>query len=226
MKKVAIIIKEEDFYFKRLLMVNNQLKERGIEDPLVLNAMQTVPREAFVPEDLKDQAYNDNPLPIGYDQTISQPYIVAFMTQALGLQPEYRVLEIGTGSGYQAAILSRICREVYTVEIIKELASHAGEIFEKQLYNNIHIKIGDGHQGWLEKSPFDAIIVTAAGPDIPNTLTRQLKVGGKMILPLKRSNYEQTLVLITKIDVNDNIIQKELLPVMFVPMTGNNNYHS
>ena len=205
-------------------MVNNQLKERGIEDPLVLNAMQTVPREAFVPEDLKDQAYNDNPLPIGYDQTISQPYIVAFMTQALGLQPEYRVLEIGTGSGYQAAILSRICREVYTVEIIKELASHAGEIFEKQLYNNIHIKIGDGHQGWLEKSPFDAIIVTAAGPDIPNTLARQLKVGGKMILPLKRSNYEQTLVLITKIYVNDNIIQKELLPVMFVPMTGNNNY--
>ena len=205
-------------------MVNNQLKERGIEDPLVLNAMQTVPREAFVPEDLKDQAYNDNPLPIGYDQTISQPYIVAFMTQALGLQPEYRVLEIGTGSGYQAAILSRICREVYTVEIIKELASHAGEIFEKQLYNNIHIKIGDGHQGWAEKSPFDAIIVTAAGPDIPNTLARQLKVGGKMILPLKRSNYEQTLVLITKIDVNDNIIQKELLPVMFVPMTGNNNY--
>ena len=205
-------------------MVNNQLKERGIEDPLVLNAMQTVPREAFVPEDLKDQAYNDNPLPIGYDQTISQPYIVAFMTQALGLQPEYRVLEIGTGSGYQAAILSRICRKVYTVEIIKELASHAGEIFEKHLYNNIHIKIGDGHQGWPEKSPFDAIIVTAAGPDIPNTLTRQLKVGGKMILPLKRSNYEQTLVLITKIDVNDNIIQKELLPVMFVPMTGNNNY--
>ena len=205
-------------------MVNNQLKERGIEDPLVLNAMQTVPREAFVPEDLKDQAYNDNPLPIGYEQTISQPYIVAFMTQALGLQPEYRVLEIGTGSGYQAAILSRICREVYTVEIIKELASHAGEIFEKQLYNNIHIKIGDGHQGWLEKSPFDAIIVTAAGPDIPNTLARQLKVGGKMILPLKRSNYEQTLVLITKIDVNDNIIQKELLPVMFVPMTSNNNY--
>ena len=205
-------------------MVNNQLKERGIEDPIVLNAMQTVPREAFVPEDLKDQAYNDNPLPIGYDQTISQPYIVAFMTQALGLQPEYRVLEIGTGSGYQAAILSRICREVYTVEIIKELASHAGEIFEKQLYNNIHIKIGDGHQGWPEKSPFDAIIVTAAGPDIPNTLARQLKVGGKMILPLKRSNYEQTLVLITKIDVNDNIIQKELLPVMFVPMTGNNNY--
>ena len=205
-------------------MVNNQLKERGIEDPLVLNAMQTVPREAFVPEDLKDQAYNDNPLPIGYDQTISQPYIVAFMTQALGLQPEYRVLEIGTGSGYQAAILSRICRKVYTVEIIKELASHAGEIFEKHLYNNIHIKIGDGHQGWPEKSPFDAIIVTAAGPDIPNTLARQLKVGGKMILPLKRSNYEQTLVLITKIDVNDNIIQKELLPVMFVPMTGNNNY--
>jgi protein-L-isoaspartate(D-aspartate) O-methyltransferase len=205
-------------------MVNNQLKERGIEDPLVLNAMQTVPREAFVPDDLKDQAYNDNPLPIGYEQTISQPYIVAFMTQALGLQPEYRVLEIGTGSGYQAAILSRICREVYTVEIIKELASHAGEIFEKHLYNNIHIKIGDGHQGWPEKSPFDAIIVTAAGPDIPNTLARQLKVGGKMILPLKRSNYEQTLVLVTKIDVNDNIIQKELLPVMFVPMTGNNNY--
>lgn len=205
-------------------MVNNQLKERGIEDPLVLNAMQTVPREAFVPDDLKDQAYNDNPLPIGYEQTISQPYIVAFMTQTLGLQPEYRVLEIGTGSGYQAAILSRICREVYTVEIIKELASHAGEIFEKHLYNNIHIKIGDGHQGWPEKSPFDAIIVTAAGPDIPNTLARQLKVGGKMILPLKRSNYEQTLVLVTKIDVNDNIIQKELLPVMFVPMTGNNNY--
>lgn len=205
-------------------MVNNQLKERGIEDPLVLNAMQTVPREAFVPEDLKDQAYNDNPLPIGYDQTISQPYIVAFMSQSLSLQPEHKVLEIGTGSGYQAAILSRICREVYTIEIIKELANHAREVFRKQLYNNIHIKVGDGHQGWPENSPFDAIIVTAAGSDVPSSLIKQLKVGGKMILPLKHNNYEQTLVLITKIHVNDNIIQKELLPVMFVPMTGNNNY--
>ena len=205
-------------------MVNNQLKERGIEDPLVLNAMQTVPREVFVLEELKDQAYNDNPLPIGYDQTISQPYIVAFMTEALSVQAEHRVLEIGTGSGYQAAILSRICREVYTIEIIKELANHAREVFQKQLYNNIHIKVGDGHQGWPENSPFDAIIVTAAGSDVPSSLIKQLKVGGKMILPLKHNNYEQTLVLITKIDVNDNIIQKELLPVMFVPMTGNNNY--
>ena len=207
-------------------MVNNQLKERGIEDPLVLNAMQTVPREVFVLEELKDQAYNDNPLPIGYDQTISQPYIVAFMTEALSVQAEHRVLEIGTGSGYQAAILSRICREVYTIEIIKELANHAREVFQKQLYNNIHIKVGDGHQGWPENSPFDAIIVTAAGSDVPSSLIKQLKVGGKMILPLKHNNYEQTLVLITKIDVNDNIIQKELLPVMFVPMTGNNNYRS
>ena len=207
-------------------MVNNQLKERGIEDSMVLNAMQTVPREVFVPEDLKEQAYNDNPLPIGFDQTISQPYIVAFMTESLELQPEYKVLEIGTGSGYQAAILSRICCEVYTVEIIKELAGRAGEIFEKQLYDNIHIKVGDGHQGWPEKSLFDAIIVTAAGVDIPTPLISQLKVGGKMILPLKRNNYEQTLVLVTKIDVDDNIIQKELLPVMFVPMTANNNYRS
>ena len=207
-------------------MVNNQLKERGIEDSMVLNAMQTVPREVFVPEDLKEQAYNDNPLPIGFDQTISQPYIVAFMTESLELQPEYKVLEIGTGSGYQAAILGRICCEVYTVEIIKELAGRAGEIFEKQLYDNIHIKVGDGHQGWPEQSPFDSIIVTAAGVDIPTPLISQLKVGGKMILPLKRNNYEQTLVLVTKIDVDDNIIQKELLPVMFVPMTANNNYRS
>ena len=207
-------------------MVNNQLKERGIEDSMVLNAMQTVPREVFVPEDLKEQAYNDNPLPIGFDQTISQPYIVAFMTESLELQPEYKVLEIGTGSGYQAAILSRICCEVYTVEIIKELSGRAGEIFEKQLYDNIHIKVGDGHQGWPEQSPFDSIIVTAAGVDIPTPLISQLKVGGKMILPLKRNNYEQTLVLVTKIDVDDNIIQKELLPVMFVPMTANNNYRS
>ena len=207
-------------------MVNNQLKERGIEDSMVLNAMQTVPREVFVPEDLKEQAYNDNPLPIGFDQTISQPYIVAFMTESLELQPEYKVLEIGTGSGYQAAILSRICCEVYSVEIIKELAGRAGEIFEKQLYDNIHIKVGDGHQGWPEQSPFDSIIVTAAGVDIPTPLISQLKVGGKMILPLKRNNYEQILVLVTKIDVDDNIIQKELLPVMFVPMTANNNYRS
>ena len=207
-------------------MVNNQLKERGIEDSMVLNAMQTVPREVFVPEGLKEQAYNDNPLPIGFDQTISQPYIVAFMTESLELQPEYKVLEIGTGSGYQAAILSRICCEVYSVEIIKELAGRAGEIFEKQLYDNIHIKVGDGHQGWPEQSPFDSIIVTAAGVDIPTPLISQLKVGGKMILPLKRNNYEQTLVLVTKIDVDDNIIQKELLPVMFVPMTANNNYRS
>ena len=206
-------------------MVNNQLKERGIEDSMVLNAMQTVPREVFVPEDLKEQAYNDNPLPIGFDQTISQPYIVAFMTESLELQPEYKVLEIGTGSGYQAAILSRICCEVYSVEIIKELAGRAGEIFEKQSYDNIHIKVGDGHQGWPEQSPFDSIIVTAAGVDIPTPLISQLKVGGKMILPLKRNNYEQTLVLVTKIDVDDNIIQKELLPVMFVPMTSNNNYY-
>lgn len=148
------------------------------------------------------------------------------MTESLELQPEYKVLEIGTGSGYQAAILSRICCEVYTVEIIKELAGRAGEIFEKQLYDNIHIKVGDGHQGWPEQSPFDSIIVTAAGVDIPTLLISQLKVGGKMILPLKRNNYEQTLVLVTKIDVDDNIIQKELLPVMFVPMTANNNYRS
>ena len=216
---------QDNFYFKRLQMVETQIKSRGITDQQLLNAMQIVPRHLFVPESIKNYAYVDDPLSIGYGQTISQPYIVAFMTEALHLNKESKILEIGTGSGYQAAILSKICKEIYTIEIIKDLAIRSKELLQQLGYNNIHVKIGDGNEGWPEQAPFDAIMITAASDHIPNILLNQLKIGGRIIMPLKEDDTNQTLVLLTKIDDQNNFKQEKILPVRFVPLTGKTNLH-
>lgn len=200
-------------------MVAEQIQARDIKDPNVLKAMRIVPRHAFVPENVQKAAYGDYPLPIGFDQTISQPYIVAFMTEALGLEPNSKVLEIGTGSGYQAAVCAEIAAEVYTIEIVEGLAKRAEEKLKELGYPNVFVKAGDGYFGWPEKGPFDAIIGTAAAERIPPPLIEQLAPGGRMILPYETNLGFQHLVLVTK-DDNGNISKRTVLPVMFVPMTG------
>jgi protein-L-isoaspartate(D-aspartate) O-methyltransferase len=197
-------------------MVERQIIARGVKDPLVIKAMRTVPRHLFVPKGEERFAYLDEPRPIGKDQTISQPYIVAFMTEQLDVKPGDIVLEIGTGSGYQAAVLAQIVDSVYTIEIIPELASQAQKLLEKLGYNNIVVIEGDGYNGWPEKAPYDAIIVTAAPPKIPPLLLEQLKVGGKMVLPV--GEFVQELVVVKKNE--SGIAMESVLPVRFVPMTG------
>ena len=208
------------FYFQRLQMVETQIKSRGITDSNVIEAMQIVERHKFVPESLANYAYTDAPLDIGYGQTISQPYIVAFMTSTINVDKTAKVLEIGTGSGYQAAILGKICKEVYSVEIVEELAAQAKTLLENLSYKNVHVRSGDGNEGWPQKAPFDAILITAAAGQIPLTLLSQLKVGGHMIMPIEEDRINQNLVLITKTDNKNNFIQELLLPVRFVPLTG------
>lgn len=200
----------------RRAMVGEQLAARGIRDARVLAAMGKVPRHRFVSEEMARYAYRDTPLPIGNGQTISQPYIVAFMTQALALGGTEKVLEIGTGSGYQAAILGECAREVDSIEILEELALRAGNLLEELGYANVHVRAGDGHAGWPEAAPFDAILVTAAPDHVPQPLVDQLAVGGRMILPLGTS--EQELVVIEK--TTEGVTRRSLLPVRFVPMTG------
>ncbi len=197
-------------------MVEFQLKEKGITNPEVLEAMQRVPRHRFVPQKQSEDAYGDFPLPIGLGQTISQPFIVAYMTQALNLNPSDRVLEIGTGSGYQAAILAELCQHVFTMEIVEPLGRQAQETLKELGYNNVTVRIGDGYQGWPEQAPFDAIILTAAPTHVPPPLLEQLKVGGRLILPVGDS--AQTLVLYHR--TNDGYSKTDLLPVAFVPLTG------
>jgi protein-L-isoaspartate(D-aspartate) O-methyltransferase len=209
--------RSEKMYEKmRLSMVEDQIERRGIKNESVLEAMRKVPRHEFVPDHLKKYAYADEPLPIGEDQTISQPYIVAYMTESLRLDADDKVLEIGTGSGYQAAILAEIVDTVYTIEIVDVLAQRAAMTLERLGYENVLVKRGDGYAGWPEHSPFDAIIITAAPTKIPQPLLDQLKIGGVMILPL--GDYSQELVLIEK--TTKGTEQKTLLPVRFVPMTG------
>ncbi|MDD5063482.1 MAG: protein-L-isoaspartate(D-aspartate) O-methyltransferase [Phycisphaerae bacterium] len=204
---------------ERERMVAEQIQTRGVREPNVLTAMRIVPRHAFVAGSKQDFAYADHPLPIGFDQTISQPYIVAFMTEALRLEPASRVLEIGTGSGYQAAICAEIAAEVYTIEIVEGLAKRAEEKLKEMGYPNVFVRAGDGYFGWPEKAPFDAIIGTAAAERIPEPLIKQLAPGGRMILPYETASGFQYLVLITK-DGNGNLSRKNVLPVRFVPMTG------
>ncbi len=204
---------------ERARMVNWQIRDRGVDDPNTLASLHTVPRHAFVRlRDLR-RAYNDQPLPIGLGQTISQPYIVAYMTEALKLRPEFKVLEIGTGSGYQAAVCAEIVREVYTIEILEELAESARERLKKLGYRNVFARAADGYFGWKEKGPFDAIIVTCAAGFVPPPLIEQLKPDGQMILPLGSPFGAQTLVLITK-DDKGKVHSRRLLPVRFVPMLG------
>src|SRR5467141_2564383 len=177
-------ISTPEFAAERQKMVQDQLKPRDIHDERVLAAMARVPREAFVPENMRAQSYADSALPIGHDQTISQPFIVAYMTEQLRLQPTDRVLEIGTGSGYQAAVLAELAKEVYTIEILEPLAKDASAKLARLNYSNAHVKIGDGYQGWPEVAPFDAIVVTCAPDKVPEPLAQQLKEGGRMIIPV------------------------------------------
>jgi protein-L-isoaspartate(D-aspartate) O-methyltransferase len=197
-------------------MVERQIAARGISDRRLLQAMLAVPRHELVPEDYRMYAYADQALPIGEEQTISQPYIVAYMTQQLALKGDERVLEIGTGSGYQAAVLAELCERVYTIEIVAPLAERAKRDLKRLGYENIEFRQGDGYAGWPEKAPFDAIIVTAAPERVPEPLVQQLKIGGRMILPVGR-HYQQ-LMLITKNE--EGVRQRRLIPVRFVPMTG------
>ena len=207
---------EELFAVVRHNMVRTQLAARDIGDTLVLQAMAEVPRHEFVPPPLRNRAYRDHPLPIGKDQTISQPYIVAFMTQALELEAGDRVLEIGTGSGYQAAVLTQLVEHVYTIEIIPSLGDSARRVLRRQGYDNVTVRIGDGYVGWPEKAPFDAIMVTAAPDHVPPALVEQLAEGAHLVLPV--GDYYQELLRLTRRD--GKILSKSLLPVRFVPMTG------
>src|SRR2546430_1084885 len=204
-----------DFAAQRQRMVEQQLKPRGIKDERVLAAMAKVPREEFIPADQRSDAYDDGPLPIGYDQTISQPYIVAFMTEQLRLKPSDRLLEIGSGSGYQAAVLAELVADVYTVEIIEPLAKTAQATLQRLGYKNVHLKVGDGYQGWPEEAPVDAIIVTCAPENVPQPLVNQLKDGGRMVIPVG-DRFAQQLYLLEK--KNGQLKESATLPVRFVPM--------
>jgi protein-L-isoaspartate(D-aspartate) O-methyltransferase len=206
-----------DFAAQRQRMVDQQLKPRGIKDERVLAAMAKVRREEFVPADQRADAYQDGPLPIGYDQTISQPYIVAFMTEQLRLKPGDRVLEIGSGSGYQAAILADLVADVYTIEIVEPLAKTAEATLQRLGYKNVHLKVGDGYKGWPEEAPFDAIIVTCAPDKVPQPLMDQLKDGGRMVIPVGE-RFAQQLYLLEK--QNGQLKESVTLPVRFVPMRG------
>ena len=198
-------------------MVANQLKARDIFDKSTIAAMSKVPREQFVPQHVRFYAYSDGPLPIGEGQTISQPYIVAFMTQSLRLKSDHKVLEVGTGSGYQAAVLAEIVDSVYTIEIVRPLGIKAKSLLGSLGYQNVEVKIGDGYHGWKEKGPFDAIMVTAGAEYIPQPLVDQLKEGGRMIIPVGPHRGVRQLVQLEK--RNGKIRRKELMAVRFVPFT-------
>jgi protein-L-isoaspartate(D-aspartate) O-methyltransferase len=204
-----------DLATQRQRMVEQQLKPRGIKDERVLAAMAKVPREEFVPVDARFDAYEDGPLPIGYDQTISQPYIVAFMTEQLRPRPSDRVLEIGSGSGYQAAILAELVADVYTIDIVEPLAKTAEATLQRLGYKNVHVRVGDGYKGWSEEAPFDAIIVTCAPEKVPQPLVDQLKDGGRMVVPVGE-RFAQQLYLLEK--KNAQLKESVTLPVRFVPM--------
>lgn len=199
-------------------MVEVDLKGRGITDAATLNAMLKVPRHLFVDPAYIDRAYDDNPLPIKANQTISQPYIVALMTQSAQLKPADRVLEIGTGSAYQAAVLAEIVDQVYSIEIIEVLAKEAAERLERLGFDNARVKHGDGYLGWEEHAPFDAILITAAAPEIPQPLVDQLRIGGRMVMPLGNQRFSQELIVLTKRE--DGLERRFVTGVVFVPMTG------
>lgn len=214
----AMVFQKEDPYkSKRLNMVRTQIEARGIDNVKILTSMRKVPRHLFVPEEQQQYAYEDRPLPIGYSQTISQPYIVAYMTAEVRPGNDDTVLEIGTGSGYQAAVLSEIVDQVYSLEIIPGLGNEAKERLESLGYENVHVKVSDGYYGWKEKAPFDAIIVTAAAREIPPPIIEQLNEGGRMIIPVGPQYGAQVLILLEK--KHGKIKKRTLLPVAFVPFT-------
>ena len=205
----------QDYSKMRDAMIKTQLEARGIRDSTILAAMRKVPRHRFVPANQAAYAYEDTPLPIGYGQTISQPFVVAYMTSMVKPQAGQTVLEIGTGSGYQAAVLAEIVKQVYTIEIVAPLGKEAAERLKNLTYKNIEVKIGDGYAGWKEHAPFDAIVVTAAAPYVPVPLKEQLKDGGRMIIPVGASDEEQQLMLIEK--SGNKYKTRSMMPVRFVP---------
>jgi len=205
-----------DWEAARNRMVDDQLRARGIRDARVLDAMRRVPRHLFIPEPHRAWAYDDRPVPIGRGQTISQPYVVAFMTEALEIAPHHRVLEVGTGSGYQAAILAELAREVYTIEIVPELANRARRTLSALGYRNVHVRVGNGYLGWPEQAPYDRIVVTAAPQKVPPALLGQLRIGGLMAIPVG-SGIQQLRVLRRTATGTETLHE---LPVRFVPMTG------
>lgn len=226
MKRICLVIlmlflskafAQDAFVSKREQMVTTQIKARGIDDKATLNALRKTPRHLFVPEEIQDLAYEDRPLPIGYGQTISQPFIVAYMTQIIKPESNFRVLEIGTGSGYQAAVLSPIVDTVFTIEIVKELHIESKQRFDALSYQNIKVQNTDGYHGWPEKGPFDAIVVTAAAEFVPPPLIEQLKEGGRMIIPVGTPYSVQMLLLVEK--KKGKVKSKNLMPVRFVPFT-------
>jgi protein-L-isoaspartate(D-aspartate) O-methyltransferase len=200
----------------RLRMVRDQVEARGVRDPRVLAAMRKVPRHELVPESERGRAYEDRPLPIGESQTISQPYVVAAMSEALALKGDERVLEVGTGSGYQAAVLAELCQQVYSIEIVPALAERARKDLARLGYANVEVRQGDGWRGWPEHAPYDAIVVTAAPPEVPPELIEQLAVGGRLVIPVGR--FDQQLVLLRK--TPEGISREVLFGVRFVPMRG------
>jgi len=214
----ASLLAGDHYDQKRQAMISHDIKGRGIKDKAVLDAMGKIPRHLFVEKSLMNKAYADHPLPIGEGQTISQPYVVALMTEALQLKPTDRVLEIGTGSGYQAAVLAEIVNEVYTIEIRKALADRARKRLRDLGYQNVKVKYADGYFGWKEHAPFDAVIITAAANHIPPPLIKQLKEGGRIILPLGSTLYYQTLTLVKK--KGGDLDVEQMGAVSFVPMTG------
>ena len=202
---------------ERLRMVEEQIEARGVKDPRVLDAMRAVPRHAFVPDQYAPFAYQDRPLPIGHDQTISQPYIVAYMSEALKVSAEHRVLEIGTGSGYQAAVLARLAKEVYTIEIVPNLARRAADTLRALGFDNVQVRDGDGYAGWPDRAPFDRIMVTAAPEEIPQPLVDQLAPRGIMVVPVGGRDETQWMTIVEKTAAG--VVERRTIPVAFVPFT-------
>lgn len=203
------------------MLVEEHIEKRGVRNPEVLRVMRTVPRHEFVPQEFRSEAYDDRPLSIGHGATISQPYIVAAMTELLEPQRTHKVLEIGTGSGYQAAVLSMLVKDVYSVEIVPELATRSAEALKRLGYENVHVKEGDGYKGWPEQAPFDRIILTAAPPAVPQALLDQLRPGGKLVAPVGPSLNQELLVIDKSAD--GKIRRRTVFPVMFVPMVPGRN---
>lgn len=218
---VLLVSGQDGFTESRERMVKHQIQARGVRDAQVLKAMRDTPRHLFVPEKLRSRAYEDTPLPIGFGQTISQPYIVAAMTELLDVEPGHRVLEIGTGSGYQAAVLSPLVQEVYSMEIVEDLAKSASRTLREAGCLNVAVRYGDGYKGWPEKAPFDRVILTAAPPEIPQALFDQLAPGGKLVAPVGSSPLNQELVVVDK-GRDGKLKRRTVFPVRFVPMVTNN----
>jgi protein-L-isoaspartate(D-aspartate) O-methyltransferase len=217
---VLLLLAADPFAAERERMVREDIAARGVKNSAVLKAMRAVPRHEFVPGPLRTAAYADHPLPIGHDATISQPYIVAFMTELLEPAPSQRVLEIGTGSGYQAAVLSGLVKEVYTIEIVPELAARSESVLKRLGYSNVVVRAGDGYKGWPEKAPFDRIILTAAPPEVPQALIDQLAAGGRLVAPVGRSDQELLVIEKTK---DGKLRRHRSIPVRFVPMVPGKN---